>query len=415
MAEPPSRRTVVPVVVSLILLVAAVVVFADPFGEDDPQKRTSDAAPSFDDGAGDEDAADGGNGSSGPPDDETPTGSDPSITLEPVAEIGPVSAMVDPPGDGPVLLSSLDGLVREVDLDTGEAEIVLDLSENVTFEGERGLLGMAADPDFERLYVNYTDTSGDTDVRSWPLVDGRPDGGPDDGLLHLEIGQPYSNHNGGHLVFGPDGLLWIGTGDGGSSGDPLEAAQDPSVLLGKMLRVAPDPEGGVLAPDSNPDWDGRPEVWGIGLRNPWRYSFDRATGELWVADVGQNEVEEVTVVSRDEPMPNFGWDDVEGDQPFEGSPDPAFLDPVVTYGHDDGACSITGGFVYRGEQVESLQGWYLFGDFCGGWIRAVPADEPTSEPVELVSDAGGAITFLEDEDGELLFATQTGLFRVVAG
>ena len=337
----------------------------------------------------------------------------PTIALEPLASLDSPSALVDLPGDGPVLVSTLAGRVLEVDLVTGSSQVVLDLSDQVSTGGERGLLGLAADPEGERLYVNHTDRGGDTDIRSWPLVDGAPAGGPGGGTVHLEIDQPYPNHNGGHLVFGPDGALWIGTGDGGSSGDPQDVARDPDELLGKMLRVVPEPAGGVR-PADNPDWGGRPEIWGIGLRNPWRYSFDRETQRLWVADVGQNTTEEVSVVDADHPMADFGWDEMEGDRPFEGSPDPAFVDPVVTYGHDEG-CSVTGGYVYRGEAVPSLSGWYLFADFCGGWIRGVPADAPTSPPVELVAEAGDVIAFAELSDGEVLVLTREGISRIVAG
>ena len=154
------------------------------------------------------------------------------------------------------------------------------------------------------MYLDYTDPGGDTEIRSWPLgSDGLPTAG--EGLLHLEIGQPFENHNGGNLVFGPDGALWIGTGDGGGAGDRGEVAQDDGSLLGKMLRVLPDPDGGVLAPASNGDWE-RPEIWAIGLRNPWRYSFDRATDRLWIADVGQNTIEEVDVIDGDAADPTSG-------------------------------------------------------------------------------------------------------------
>ena len=150
---------------------------------------------------------------------------------------------------------------------------MLDVSEQISTGGERGLLGLAVDPAGDRLYLDFTDRRGDTEIRSWGLgPDGLPIAG--DGVLHLEIGQPFENHNGGNLVFGPDGALWIGTGDGGGAGDRGEVAQDDGSLLGKMLRVVPDPAGGVLAPATNPEWE-RPEIWGIGLRNPWRYSFDR--------------------------------------------------------------------------------------------------------------------------------------------
>ena len=345
---------------------------------------------------------------------EPPTGTDPAIRLGPLLALDRPSAVVDPAGDGPVLVSTLDGTIRSVDLDSGSTEVVLDLRALVSSGGERGLLGMAIAPSGDRLYVDFTGSDGDTDIRSWPLADGLPVGGPTDGVLHLEVGQPYPNHNGGDLVFGPDGLLWIGTGDGGSGGDPGEVAQDPSRLLGKMLRVEPDPAGGITAPASNPDWGGRPEVWGIGLRNPWRYSFDRRTDQLWIGDVGQGTVEEVSVVDPGAAKPNFGWDDVEGDRPFEGVPDPAFVAPVVTYDHGQG-CSVTGGYVYRGTAIGSLYGWYLFGDYCGGWIRAVPADTPDQEPVELVPDAGPVISFAELEDGELLFLGPDGLRPILGG
>ncbi|HEX4901275.1 MAG TPA: PQQ-dependent sugar dehydrogenase, partial [Acidimicrobiales bacterium] len=296
---------------------------------------------------------------------------------------------------------------------SGDTEVVLDLTDRVSTGGERGLLGMAADPDGERLYLDFTDTDGDTRIVSLPLDDGRPTGSPDEAVEHLRIGQPYRNHNGGHLAFGPDGALWIGVGDGGSANDPAGVSRDPGVLLGKMLRVVPDPAGGVLAPDTNPAWDGRPEVWAIGLRNPWRYSFDRETGRLWVADVGQNAVEEVTVVDPSDDRVDFGWDRLEGTRPFEGEAGPDLTDPVVEYTHAEG-CSITGGYVYRGRAIPDLAGWYLFGDYCGGWIRAVPSDRPETEPVELVADVGPITSFAELDDGELLVLTPEGIAAIRA-
>ena len=163
----------------------------------------------------------------------------------------------------------------------------------------------------------------------------------------------------------------------------------------------------MLAPATNPDWE-RPEIWGIGLRNPWRYSFDRATHRLWIADVGQNTIEEVTVVDGDADRPNFGWDTVEGANDYEGEPDPAFTAPVVTYGHDAG-CSITGGYVYRGTAIPGLYGWYLYADYCTGFIDAVPADDPDATPTRLAEDVGNVVSFGELEDGELLLLTSAGV------
>ena len=418
---PSSRPLRVAIVVAVVVLAGVALVFRQQIGDvygyvfpdgivDDSQDRTSEPAPTT---ATSSTAPTTG---SAPTTAEAPpaTGTDPSIALAPVVELTGPSAVVDPPGPGPVLVSTLEGLVHAVDLATGSAEVVLDLTDRVSTGGERGLLGLALDPPGERLYLNYTNSAGDTEIRSVAMEGGRPAGGFDATVLHLEIGQPYRNHNGGHLVFGPDGALWIGVGDGGSANDPAGVAQDPDLLLGKMLRVVPDPSGGVAAPTSNPDWGARPEVWAIGLRNPWRYSFDRATGLLWVADVGQNAIEEVTVVDPGADRVNFGWNRLEGSRPLAGEDGPDLTGPTFEYTHDEG-CSITGGHVYRGSEIDSLFGWYLFGDFCGGWVRAVPADDPTTAPVELVSEFGPVLSFAELEDGELLVLGFEGVFAVTGG
>jgi glucose/arabinose dehydrogenase len=415
---PSSRPLRIGIVVVVVVLVGAAIVFRQRIGDvygyvfpdgivDDAAERTSGPAPTSDVGlpSSTTDAP--------ATTQEPPAGADPAIVLEPVVDLPAPSSVVDPVGPGPILVSTLDGRVHAVDLDAGTSEVVLDLSDRVSTGGERGLLGLALDPDGERLHLNYTNASGDTEIRSLAMEGDRPAEGIDASVLHLEIGQPYRNHNGGNLVFGPDGALWIGVGDGGSADDPAGVAQDPDVLLGKMLRVVPDPSGGVIAPASNPEWGDRPEVWAIGLRNPWRYSFDRRTGQLWVADVGQNAREEVTVVDPGAGRVNFGWDRLEGTLPLDGEPGPELTDPQLEYTHEEG-CSITGGYVYRGEQIASLQGWYLFADFCGGWIRAVPAEAPGAAPVELVSGFGPVLSFAELEDGELLVLGQAGIQAVRA-
>jgi glucose/arabinose dehydrogenase len=340
---------------------------------------------------------------------DQPTGDDPDLSLGAPIALPGASALADAAGPGPVLVTTLDGRVHSVDLDARQTDVVLDISDDVSTGGERGLLGIAIDPEGERMYLDYTDPRGDTEIRSWVLgSDGLPK--PGEGLLHLEIGQPFENHNGGNLVFGPDGALWIGTGDGGGAGDRGEVAQDDSSLLGKMLRVIPDVDGGVQAPTSNGDWE-RPEIWAIGLRNPWRYSFDRGTDRLWIADVGQNTIEEVDVVDGDAAQPNFGWDTVEGANDYEGKPLPEFTKPVVTYDHDSG-CSITGGYVYRGEAIPGLYGWYLYGDYCTGFVAAVPSDEPTTTPTTLAQRVGEVVSFGQLDDGELVLLTADGLHRI---
>ncbi|MCW2960322.1 MAG: hypothetical protein JWM90_709, partial [Thermoleophilia bacterium] len=235
--------------------------------------------------------------------------------------------------------------------------------------------------------------------------------------------QPYPNHNGGDLVFGPDGLLYIGTGDGGSGGDPEDRAQRPGELLGKMLRIDVDAEGqsGYGIPEGNLD-EGRPEVWATGLRNPWRFSFDAKTGDLWIGDVGQNAFEEIDALPASAlepggPNPNFGWRRTEGFEPFEdsGTTGPGIMtQPVLDYGRDDG-CSVTGGQVYRGSAVPDLVGWYVFADFCGKDLRLVeaadvPGSKQTRGSLEWSSQPGleQVASFGLDPDGELLVVSLGG-------
>lgn len=259
----------------------------------------------------------------------------------------------------------------------GERHEFLDLRDRVGARAtEQGLLGAAFHPQFPQkpwIFVNYTDKKGDTvvarftvDVTSWTA-----DPNSEFRLLHVD--QPYGNHNGGHLLFGPDGYLYIGLGDGGAAGDPHDFAQNPQTLLGKMLRIDVDHGEPYAFPPDNPfvQGGGLPEIWALGLRNPWRYDFDPLTGDLYIADVGQNKWEEINVLRAPWPVgANFGWAFYEGNHPFKGRP-PAevpFVFPVAEYGHDQG-CSVTGGVVYRGHALGAAwQGVYLYGDFCSGLI-----------------------------------------------
>jgi glucose/arabinose dehydrogenase len=261
-------------------------------------------------------------------------------------------------------------------------ELIVDLRNAVSTGSEQGLLGLAFHPQWprdERIFLNYTDRSGTTRVEAWNLP--APTARAQRHQELLRIPQPYANHNGGHLAFGPDGLLYVGTGDGGAAGDPQDRAQEDDELLGKMLRLDVDAGGarGYAIPDGNLD-AGAEQVWAVGLRNPWRYSFDSELGDLWIADVGQSAWEALHVLPASRlgqgPTPNFGWRLFEGYEPFnrDGRTGPGELDrPVLAYGHDDG-CSITGGVVYRGQLVEDLRGWYVFADFCGDDLRMVDAD-----------------------------------------
>lgn len=291
----------------------------------------------------------------------------------------------------------------------------LDFSDRVSSGGERGLLGLAFSPDFAqsgRFYVNYTDTSGDTVVARVTAEDPASDApklsAPQ---TILKVDQPYANHNGGCIMFGPDGYLYIGMGDGGSGGDPQGNAQDRDRLLGKMLRIDVEPpvEGGekpYRIPEDNPyaDGGGDPEIWMLGLRNPWRYSFDRETEAMWIGDVGQNSMEEINYAAPGEGGQNWGWNLFEGTEEFRagsGSAD-ELRRPVIVYTRDEGQ-SVTGGYVYRGDDYPQLEGLYLYADFSAGWIAGMRADDPSldSPTRVLVEDAGNPASFGQDAAGEL--------------
>ncbi|HEY8057486.1 MAG TPA: PQQ-dependent sugar dehydrogenase, partial [Acidimicrobiales bacterium] len=241
------------------------------------------------------------------------------------------------------------------------------------------------------------------------------------------LDQPFPNHNGGHLAFGPDGLLYIGLGDGGAAGDPLEAGQDRGQLLGSILRIDPNGvDGSAYAiPNDNPfvDEEGaRPEVWLKGVRNPWRFSFDRATGDLWVGDVGQNEIEEIDLLPADADGLNagrglnLGWNAMEGDQPYEDGVEPDdHTPPVFTYTHAEGGCSVTGGYLYRGAAIPALVGAYLYADYCAGDLRALAVpDGEVIDDATIAEPVDSPVSFAEDPTGELYLLSLTGpLLKIV--
>lgn len=305
------------------------------------------------------------------------------------------------PGDGGRLyVVEQTGRIRVLDRGRLRATPFLDLSAKVSCCGERGLLSMAFDPGYaknRRLYVNYTDTSGATVVARY-----RSDGRvalPGSAKTLLRVPQPYPNHNGGGLQFGPDGLLYVGMGDGGSGGDPDGYGQRRDTRLGKLLTI--DPASGRVA------------VAGTGLRNPWRFSFDRATGDLWIGDVGQNAWEEIDRVPAGDLPRNFGWAAYEGRERFkEETLDESMplLFPVAVYSHDEG-CSVTGGYVYRGKAIPSLRGRYVYGDYCSGTVWSLPATAtpesgatPRREPWRVQQ----LVSFGEDAAGELLTVSGSG-------
>lgn len=309
---------------------------------------------------------------------------------------------------------------RIVELRGKRIREIANLSDRVSQGGgERGLLGLAFHPDFRkngRVFVNYTDRAGTTQIvelRRGPNQTIRVD----TAKTILTLRQPYANHNGGHLAFGPDGYLYIGTGDGGSGGDPGNRALDPFSPLGKILRLDVDGGDPYAIPPDNPFASGEagsPLVWAMGLRNPWRFSFDRRGGALWVADVGQSSWEEINRVGpRRPPLPNFGWKAFEGREPY--APQPIVgtaIQPVMVYSHTGGRCSITGGYVYRGKKIRFLRGRYVFGDWCTGqiWYLNLKRKRMVRLPVTLK----GVTTFAENARGELILASSDGsLVRLV--
>ncbi|MBD3368705.1 MAG: glucose dehydrogenase [Candidatus Eisenbacteria bacterium] len=290
---------------------------------------------------------------------------------------------------------------------------------------EQGLLGIAFHPDFatNRLfYVHYTDNAGDTVIERYEAQSGNPDQADlSTAATVLTQTQPYGNHNGGTIDFGPDGYLYFGFGDGGGAGDPDGNAQDPTTLLGKFIRIDVDSLPYSIPP-SNPfvgDAGVLDEIWATGLRNPYRWSFDSATGDLWIADVGQNAWEEIAVQAASSTGgENYGWDVTEGTHCYEppsGCGADTFDLPVYEYGHQNGRCSITGGWVYRGVGVPELEGYYIFGDFCSNEIWAILFDgSSVTDTLDLTDELNpdGRIDALASiaagGDGELYLVDRAG-------
>ncbi|MBM3151667.1 MAG: PQQ-dependent sugar dehydrogenase [Chloroflexi bacterium] len=320
-------------------------------------------------------------------------------------------------GSGRLFLVEKTGRIRILQGGVLLPEPFLDISERVGDQGlEQGLLGLAFHPGYESnglFFVNYTDRLGNTVIARFQVLAGesnRADPGSETQLLYIE--QPYSNHNGGGLAFGPDGYLYIGLGDGGAAGDPHENARDPFSLLGKMLRIDVDHGSLYAIPPENPfaaaAGTGHPEIWRSGLRNPWRFAFDPANGDLYIGDVGQDQWEEVNylAVNDDSGLLDFGWDRFEGSHPYENPP-PAggTILPVAEYAHRDGRCSVTGGLVYRGQALAEWSGAYFFADYCTGEVFGLlRTAEYAWEMIPLFATGFQVSTFGADEVGELHLA-----------
>jgi glucose/arabinose dehydrogenase len=369
-----------------------------------------------------------------------------------VATIGTSSATITPQVVGPALPTIASGLSKPVLVtnagdgsgrlfvveQTGRIRVIdggvllskpfLDLSASVSRGGEQGLLGLAFHPSYEtngKFYVDFTTTSGDTAINEYRVSADANVADRSTGRRIITIAQPYANHNGGNIAFGPDGYLYIGMGDGGSAGDPGNRAQNVNSLLGKMLRIDINGKSGALQyriPSGNPyiGKTGRDEIWSRGLRNPWRWSFDRLTGDLWIGDVGQNRYEEIDRslvtdrASRGRGV-NYGWRTIEGRacyRPATGCSTAGTVLPVLAYNHSSGDCSVIGGYVYRGSVSTTLAGRYLFADFCSGRIWSISRTVKAPAHRALFLDTGLNITsFGEGEDGELYVTSTDGRVR----
>ncbi|MBE9489295.1 MAG: PQQ-dependent sugar dehydrogenase [Bacteroidetes bacterium] len=330
-------------------------------------------------------------------------------------------------GDDRLFIVEQSGRIKILNADaTINPTPFLNISSLISTGGERGLLGLAFHPDYINngyFFVYYTDNSGDTQVARYTVDGSDPDlADPASALLILAADQPYSNHNGGCIQFGADGFLYIGLGDGGSGGDPENRSQNLQTLLGKMLRLDIDnTDGGnnYAIPSDNPfvgDPNALDEIWAYGLRNPWRFSFDSETDELWIADVGQNQVEEVDRVAGDAAGLNYGWRCYEGSQPFNtsGCPDPSELTfPVAEYSHSGGNCSITGGYVYRGSIYSDIYGFYFYADYCSGEIGTV---DNANNQINHGSFSGNWSAFGEDNSSEIYIADISGtIYKIIGG
>ena len=309
------------------------------------------------------------------------------------------------------------GVLWHLDAATGARTVALDLSDVVAGDFEQGLLSLAFDPAApDEAYVTYTDAADDALV----LARYQWDAGTQSlgaATQVLRVAQPYANHNGGHITFGPDGMLYLGLGDGGNAGDPKGNGQDPHTLLGALLRLDVSAQESYRVPDDNPyadGADGAPEVWLTGVRNPWRFSFDRLTGDLYVGDVGQNRWEEVTFLAAGEQAgANLGWNVFEGASRYKlvgATWGGRLVDPAVTYEHENGRCSVTGGHALRGDAYpDAWQGVYVLGDFCSGdvWLTRQNADD--SWPLLRAADTDFMISsFAQDDDGRVLVIDHGG-------
>ncbi len=317
-------------------------------------------------------------------------------------------------GSGRLFILERAGRIRVVQggqlLDAPFLDIVEPVGSNYS---EQGLLGLAFHPRYAEngyFYVNYTDNSGDTVISRFQMMGDSNTADPASEKKLLSVDQPFPNHNGGAMAFGPDGYLYIGLGDGGSGGDPFGNGQSLTTFLGKILRIDVDSGDPYVVPIDNPFMTGNVahEIWAYGLRNPWRISFDSANGDLYIGDVGQGDWEEIDYLPAGSGGANFGWNAMEGTHPYGGSNSSSFIAPVAEYSHSEGGCSVTGGYVYRGPSLPEWHGIYLYGDYCSGMVWGLLKTGAGWQSKFLFDTQMSISTFGVDENGELYLAWYGG-------
>jgi glucose/arabinose dehydrogenase len=322
--------------------------------------------------------------------------------------------VTSPPADPRLFVVEQPGRIRIVRAGRLLAEPFLDIRDRVRSGGERGLLSVAFHPRYREngfFYVDYTDLNGDTHIERYRVTSNPDRADPASATLLLKIDQPYANHNGGLVLFGPDSMLYVGMGDGGSGGDPHGNGQNLAARLGKLLRLDVIHGDPYAVPRDNPfrtRAGAAPEIWAWGLRNPWRFSFDRVAGLLYIADVGQDKWEEIDAAPASAAGLNYGWNRMEGSHPFRGDGTTRELvAPIEEYDHGQG-CSITGGSVYRGHALPEVAGCYFFADYCSGWVRSLRYEHGKVSDRREWLHAGDVSSFGEDAAGELYVVTLDG-------
>ena len=336
------------------------------------------------------------------------------VALSPIATANAPLMLAPRTGTDTLYVAERAGRVRALAANGTLGPPILDISADVTTDFEKGLLGLAFSPDGARLYASYTDQGSNTRLDEFTMRGDVVDVASR--RIVLQVKQPAGNHNGGNVAFGPDGFLWLGLGDGGGSGDQFNNAQNLDTLLGAVLRIDPSGRqaGNYSIPADNPfaGGGGRPEIWLYGVRNPWRWSFDRATGDLWIGDVGQNTYEEIDRLAAPARGrgANLQWPLREGNHKFRGDAPANSVDPVFEYDRSNGSCSVTGGFVYRGKAIKGLAGAYLYGDYCEGTIFALVPKGDAWERVSLGISPGKStlVSFAQDNAGELYTLSLSG-------